>query len=294
MKLSIIIPCFNYGHLVEKAIASAATNHPEVEVIALNDGSTDNSLEVLKGLAEKYNFNLIDKKNSGVSSTRNMGIDIASGEYLMFLDADDYLTDDAIALCLNSIVDTQAKFIIAEHINISDNKRSLSKKISIQESHYDNVRRYITKELSIVNGGCLMHKDIFASRRYNPSLRNSEDIPMFIHALANFKTSSINFPIVNIIKHNDSRRHDISAILETGTTIVDDSFDEQYITGKVATLKCTALAYRHHSIAKACFKANKYQLAKQHYSKAFRLHPRFILNISFLKRMIGASLKKNH
>jgi hypothetical protein len=291
MKISIIIPCYNYGHLVEKAIASSATNHPEVEVIVLNDGSTDNSLAILEALTEKYSFTLINKINSGVSNTRNQGIELAQGDYLIFLDADDYLTDDAINLCLEAIRNTTAKFILAEHFNIKGAKRNKSKPLDISHRKYDNVRRYIRKELSIANGGCLMHRDIFASRRYNPLFSNSEDIPIFIHALANFATTIMASPIVNIVKHEDSRRHDIDAILATGTSIVDDSFDDKYIKGNIAKLKNLALAHRHSSIGRACFKDTKYQLAKHHYFTALSLKPSFAFNSNLVKRLVVSIIK---
>jgi len=291
VKISIIIPCYNYGHLVEKAIASAATNHPEVEVIVLNDGSTDDSLNVLHTLSKYYNFVLIDKPNAGLSDTRNQGINLARGEYLIFLDADDYLTTDAITLCLNAINNNPAQLILAEHYNIVGQKRSKSKPITLGSNHYNNVKRYITKDLSIVNGGCLMHKDIFATRRYNPALSNSEDIPIFIHALANFSVKSLNKPIVSIVKHSDSLRHDIAAILETGTSIVDDSFDNQYINDDILTLKPLALAHRYSSIGRACYRAKMYKKSRHYYFMAIKSRPYFIFKESLLKRFIISTLK---
>ncbi|EDM27632.1 predicted glycosyltransferase [Lentisphaera araneosa HTCC2155] len=64
-KLSIIIPCYNYGDRVVNAIKSVAEHgNEDVELMVINDGSTDNSLDVLKGLQSEYSFQLIDQKNT--------------------------------------------------------------------------------------------------------------------------------------------------------------------------------------------------------------------------------------
>lgn len=97
MKLSIILPIFNTGHLVERAIESIiGLKNIDVEILCLNDGSTDKSLEILKKLTVKYpQIRLIDKKNEGLSCTRNRGILEAKGDYIHFLDSDDWVNTEA-------------------------------------------------------------------------------------------------------------------------------------------------------------------------------------------------------
>lgn len=91
-KVSVIIPCYNCGKTVEESFASLEKQtFKDFDVIFVNDGSTDNTLEVLKKMQEKNTLavHIIDKPNGGVSSARNFGIDSADGEYILFLDADD-------------------------------------------------------------------------------------------------------------------------------------------------------------------------------------------------------------
>lgn len=113
-KLSIIIPVYNVEQYVEKCLRSCAEQNipaDEYEIIVINDGSTDNSLKIIKKvIAEHYNFILIDKPNGGVSSARNAGLYIAQGEYVWFVDADDWIADN----CLQAIVDT----LVADHLDI--------------------------------------------------------------------------------------------------------------------------------------------------------------------------------
>jgi glycosyltransferase involved in cell wall biosynthesis len=89
IRYSIIIPVFNHSQYVSESIESAL-KQKNAEVIVINDGSTDNSLDIIK----KYDVVVIDKPNTGVADSRNVGIEKAKGEYIICLDADDILADD--------------------------------------------------------------------------------------------------------------------------------------------------------------------------------------------------------
>ena len=97
VKVSVIIPVYNVADYLPFAMQSCIDQTlRDVEFICVNDGSTDNSLEILKKYAElDGRITVIDKPNGGVSSARNRGIDESCGEWIMFLDPDDYLEPNA-------------------------------------------------------------------------------------------------------------------------------------------------------------------------------------------------------
>jgi glycosyltransferase involved in cell wall biosynthesis len=102
--VSVIIPNYNYGRYLPEAIKSVLNqSHSEIECIVVNNGSTDNSLEVLHQF--KSQITLIDQENRGQSGARNAGLAIAQGEYIAFLDADDYWCKDKIYLQLQFLND---------------------------------------------------------------------------------------------------------------------------------------------------------------------------------------------
>ena len=105
IKVSVIVPVYNVGKYLPECLNSLINQTlKEIEIICINDGSTDNSLEILNGYAQKDNrIKVINQENQGVSVARNVGIDLANGEYLMFLDGDDYLRCDACEIAYNSI-----------------------------------------------------------------------------------------------------------------------------------------------------------------------------------------------
>lgn len=93
-KLSIIIPCYNVSKYINKCIDSVLNSElKDIEIIAINDGSKDNTLELLKQYKDDRLI-IIDKKNEGVAQARNDGLKKASGEYITFLDSDDYIEPD--------------------------------------------------------------------------------------------------------------------------------------------------------------------------------------------------------
>lgn len=96
-KLSIIIPLYNVEEYVAKAAESVASQSFDgLEVVVIDDGSTDNSFEVCMKALERLDVVSIRQENAGQSAARNAGIEAASGEYILFLDSDDFLLPDAL------------------------------------------------------------------------------------------------------------------------------------------------------------------------------------------------------
>lgn len=102
LKLSLIIPVYNVELYLRKCLDSVLNqglNEEEYEVILVNDGSKDGSLSICNEYAEKHpNFKIISQENSGVSAARNNGIDHAVGEFVGFIDSDDYFLDNGLYL----------------------------------------------------------------------------------------------------------------------------------------------------------------------------------------------------
>lgn len=105
-KISVIIPCYNAGEFLSRSINSVLQNDlQDIEIIAINDGSTDNTLEILGNFSDDR-LSIIDQPNSGASAARNAGINKASGEFVLFLDSDDFLCPNI----LNELYQNAIKF----------------------------------------------------------------------------------------------------------------------------------------------------------------------------------------
>lgn len=97
MKLSVIIPSYNNSDFLTRCLGSLPASSPSLQIIIVDDGSTDNTTQVLSQIKERDpGVEVIIKENGGVSSARNCGLKVATGDYVLFLDADDILTSGSI------------------------------------------------------------------------------------------------------------------------------------------------------------------------------------------------------
>ncbi len=102
--LSFIVPVYNAERYLPECLDSLLNQgipHSEYEIICVNDGSKDGSLEVLRSYQSRYpNITVIDKENGGVAAARNDGLAAARGEYIWFVDSDDFLKEHVLARLL--------------------------------------------------------------------------------------------------------------------------------------------------------------------------------------------------
>ncbi len=96
MKLSVIIPVYKAENTLRRCLDSLLNQpHESTEIILINDGSPDTSGEICKEYAEKHpEIRYIEKENGGVSTARNVGLDVAAGDYVVFVDSDDWVYDN--------------------------------------------------------------------------------------------------------------------------------------------------------------------------------------------------------
>lgn len=115
--ISVIIAIYNPGKYLRKCLDSIVNQtYRNLEIILVDDGSTDNSLAVCREYAEKDSRIIVHhKENSGVSATRNAGIRLAHGEYFSFIDSDDYLEEDAYEYLMDLIKQHKVDVVTHEH-----------------------------------------------------------------------------------------------------------------------------------------------------------------------------------
>lgn len=113
-KVSIIVPVYNAEKVLRRCLDSILNqSYKDFELIVINDGSKDKSIKIINEYKEKDNrVKVIDNKNNGVSETRNIGIKASVGEYIQFIDSDDYIEPYMIEETLIKIEENKADSII--------------------------------------------------------------------------------------------------------------------------------------------------------------------------------------
>lgn len=110
--VSIIIPVYNVEEFLERCLDSVVNqSYRNIEIILVNDGSTDASLEICKKYYNKYStlIRIVNKENGGLSSARNSGIKSANGAFICFIDSDDYVDEKYVEILLDNIIRTNAE-----------------------------------------------------------------------------------------------------------------------------------------------------------------------------------------
>lgn len=116
-KISIIIPVYNGSHYIDRCLNSILLQKlEEFEIIIINDGSTDNSLEILSKYNIDHRVKILTQKNKGASYSRNFGIEKATGEYIAFIDIDDYISSDMYYKMYKSAIDNNSDIVCCSFI----------------------------------------------------------------------------------------------------------------------------------------------------------------------------------
>lgn len=206
MILSIIIPVFNAAQFLNSCLTSALNQNLDLtqfEIIIINDGSTDNSDEIIERFKSNHtNIVSISQVNSGVSVSRNKGLDAAKGKYILFLDADDYLEDDGLKKLLLTAEnrDLDLLYFIINRVNQADQK--------IAEYKVDNPNSLILNGWDHPRGGfipALYKRSTLGNLRFTKGIYIAEDalFNLQFHVLAN-RVSFIELPVYNYREHNTS------------------------------------------------------------------------------------------
>lgn len=175
--ISVIIPCYNHGGYLPRAIESILSQtYKNVEIIVVDDGSSDNTKEVTASFPHvKY----VHQTNQGLSAARNTGIDNSTGKYLLFLDADDWLAVDA--LNKNYILISQhpeVAFVSGGHIKINDKGKVLEEvRDEIPSNHY---LHFLQGNYIGMHATVLYARWIFDEFRYDTTLRACEDYDLYM------------------------------------------------------------------------------------------------------------------
>ncbi|MBR3888614.1 MAG: glycosyltransferase family 2 protein [Clostridia bacterium] len=130
-KISIIIPVYNAEKFISKCLDSAINQtYKNIEIICVNDGSKDNSLKILEEYSAKDSrVVIVNKQNAGVSEARNDGIKNSTGEYIAFLDSDDWLERDAIGNLFEALVENKVDVVRGAYYINEGNKEYLGVQI---------------------------------------------------------------------------------------------------------------------------------------------------------------------
>ncbi len=267
--LSVIIPVFNGEKYINRCLNSVLSNDVKLEIIVINDASTDNSLKLLEAYHDKITlFNLTE--NKGVSFARNLGLSKAKGEYVTFIDIDDYLKENAYSIMLNEIMSNNADVCVCNYFEEFENlKKIINSKYNLQNEilfQNDFVRQYLLDKISPALWDKIYKKEILKNIYFSDELNVGEDLLFTLQMFLNAnKIVSISERLYYYIQQENSVMHKLSTkllqfnqvlnkISSTEEKILNEKFKQEFEYFKTELLTRTI-----HSISVNVNKNNKKQ-----------------------------------
>lgn len=282
VKVSVIIPAYNADNYIRETIESVkAQSFTSWEIIVVNDGSKDRTVEFVEGyLAE--NIRLINQINSGVASARNKGIEIAIGEYLVFLDADDVLTTEFMHVRVQALDENPDLGFVGGIVETFPRKSSLKKAAAINP---ESEILFFNPEYSTVPSNYMVRSSVLYnnSLRFNTGLNSTAD-RFFILQLAKISKGlyldTEKGKLLYRISEN-SMSHYINIPLLT------DNEKFYYELGKANLLpvmkRDSFKAQYFFSLAMGFTKIRKLKSGFKYFSKSFSASPKIFFNLLIKK-----------
>lgn len=192
-KFSIIIPLFNKQNFIENTINSILNQSvTDFELIIVNDGSTDNSEEKVLQFNDKR-IHYYSKKNEGVSTARNFGIEKAKSDYITFIDADDYWYPNFLQEIVYNINRFPELKVFSTAIEIETSKTVVKASYSIKKTNDNEIVNYFissNKRTVLCSSSAVFHKSVFEKiGPFDIQLKSGEDTDMWIRI-------GLNYPIL--------------------------------------------------------------------------------------------------
>lgn len=192
--VSVILPVFNAERFLPQCLDSILRQtYQEWELIAVDDGSKDRSLEILKSYEKRDDrIHIISKKNEGVSIARNVALSQVCGEYIYFVDSDDIVMQDALSILIRTLESNNATFVKSDFLPINEHGKQLfiNKKQGIRRRYEGKIidsEMFYSKILmdEFFLWTCLFRRDIIEKNkiRFIPHCRLMEDATFIVEYL---------------------------------------------------------------------------------------------------------------
>lgn len=292
--ISVVIPAYNSSTTIRSTLDSVLPQlEAQDQVVVVNDGSTDTTQAILDEYRDEHQVQCLAQDNAGVSAARNIGVQQATGDYILFLDADDRLMNHAINHFRSYVAEHPEKQLIcAGHVTVDDDgKRREHRQSVLSASREQNFVDYVlNKKFSIPNGAVCIRRSVLDQLSFSESLPVSEDFCLYAQILANHDCGSFSEPTVEVKKHAQSLRHQIELFEEASQQIADVLFDKRFIPDGFMKYRKQFVCNRKLSLFRAQYLAGEYDKAEQSYRDAIACRPLNIFKLSYLRKYLRLKL----
>ena len=195
--ISVIIPVYNVDKYLSQCIESVLRQtFLNLEILLIDDGSTDGSGNICDQYAMKDNrIQVVHKINGGVSSARNVGLELANGEFIAFIDGDDFVSENYIESLYRNLKENNSDMAFCEYAYYKNGFVKFAQNISLEKIRVDKqskefisfFKRFISNKNTLMGRcwGGLYKKEIISSIRFNSEIKIAEDLLFVLQAILN-------------------------------------------------------------------------------------------------------------
>lgn len=210
-KISIIVPVYGVEKYIEKCLKSIQMQtFTDFECIVVDDGSLDNSIQVGKSAVNGDDrFIFVSKPNGGLASARNFGLDRARGDYIAFIDSDDWVEPDFLKLPYNQLIKSKSDICLFGVNYVDDNNNFLSRILPCKSRIEGNILLIDATILELAACSKLYSKEKISELYFDENTITYEDITFALQALENSKLTLVKEPLYNYLQRPGSLSKDI-------------------------------------------------------------------------------------
>lgn len=268
-KVSVIIPTYNYAQYIKQAIDSVLSQtFRDLEIIVVDDGSTDNTREILQGYGDKIKY--FYQENKGISKARNLAISKATGEYIALLDADDVWLPIKLERQLDIIENNPDLGFVCSAALVVNGDGNYIDCWGVQKKRPETFEylfnlNYIQPLSMVIRRRCLDEVGYF-----DPRLPISQDYDLVLRLTKRFKFFFIDYPLVKYRVHDGNTSKDSKQRLRDHLLIIQ----KPEISGDMSFLKKHIRKARaYYYFAEMYLKKQDFKEAGKHFLKSFFVYP---------------------
>jgi glycosyltransferase involved in cell wall biosynthesis len=183
-KVSVVIPTYNCGEYITAAIDSVLNQmYKDLDIIVVDDGSTDNTYEIIKPYENKGLVRYVYQKNKGLPGARNTGILKSTGEFLAFLDADDELDRRMVSMCLEKIEKEDTEWCLMDILRMETTRLEIKEEIQRCDIPESGLEAHILADDFIRRAPFFRKRSLFEVGLYDEDMRIREDYDINIRMI---------------------------------------------------------------------------------------------------------------
>ena len=273
--VSVIMPVYNRQHLVAASADSVLRQtYTNVELIMINDGSTDGTAQVLNDYAARYpgRVQVVHQQNTGQVVARNNGIAVAKGRFIAFLDSDDTWSQDKLEKQMPLFVDGVG-LVYAGIYEVASDGRILREVRPSSDMRGDIYHRLLVQNAMTGGSVVVIREALERVGLFDPELRAAENWDLWIRIAKEFHVDFFADPLVCYLKHEGNMSADSKFMSQASEQVYAKHLSDVDSDPKLKKARAHAYAYLHYCAGVAAFGRQEYGLARKEFLTCWRHVP---------------------